>query len=67
MSKCETCKYSVMAYEAYYGGGRQYFVDDCKKGNTPDGGCEDYEAREAEGDVSEFDEQRCHGKERTLL
>lgn len=48
MSKCETCKYSVMAYEAYYGGGRQYFVEDCKKGNPPGDGCEDYEAEDDE-------------------
>lgn len=41
MAECKNCKYAIWDYEEYYGGGKEWFVTDCRKGNAQEG-CKEF-------------------------
>lgn len=44
MDECRNCKYAICDYEEYYGGKRQWFVEDCRRGCDIDADeCDEYE------------------------
>ena len=48
MKDCQNCEHATLDYCEYYGGSRQWYVEDCKKGHDvgEEVECEDYEEQE---------------------
>lgn len=52
MRDCLHCKHATLDYCEYYGGAKQWYVEDCTRGQdvTEEGECEEFEEWEGSAD-----------------